>query len=124
MRRRLEIGWEVAAAGGTISDMARRCKVQNTSLGKWLRHHAPDLHAKLLEAPPYNVLPRAARYERLVTVRDARAEGLSEAAVAARVGISTSRLRVWLSAWAPFGVEDAIELERIDDDEASDCEAA
>ena len=121
LRRRVAIAKEVCDAGGAISEFGRRIGLGTHAASKWLRDGCPDLHEEFLEQQHPIILTRAERMARLRAVQAGQAIELSNHRIAAAMGLSGNRLRKWLAQWAPFGVEEALELEELGEDEAWDA---
>jgi len=117
-RRRLSIARTVLSEGGTISEFGRRIGLGTQSASKWIRDNASDLHSEFLNQRHPMVLCPTERVARLRAIQAGQELGLSYKLIGSAIGISANRLRIWLEVWAPYGVEDALELEEVGDDEA------
>ena len=117
VRRRKQIAREVISESVSVSEFARRLGIGSQTACKWLRSHAPELHEQLLDQPHPIVMSRHERLARLLAIHAGMKAGLTQPVIAERLTLSRQVLRNWLRTWAPDGIEDAIDLERIDPDE-------
>lgn len=122
IRRRIEIARRIYEQGLSMTEFGRALGINGTGAARWLLRHAPDLHRDFLDQQHPLVLSRRDRMARLKAVKEGRDIGLNHKRIAAGLGLSAPRLNAWLEVWAPFGVEDAIELEELGEDEADEVE--
>lgn len=119
VRARCRKGWIIADAGGNISDLAHIEGVEPQSMVQWLKVNNPDLQRALKDATHPLTLSREQRLSRLQTVRDGRASGKGTTEIARQLGLSRGRLNFWLTLWAPYGVDMAIDAESDEDEEVA-----
>lgn len=109
---RLQAARKVVEAGGGLSDFAAAIGVSLSAATNWIKDWSPDLHAQLKDRPTRGETAAEDALARLRAVRDGRAAGRSDRAIARQLGLSPAGLCKWLKRWAPDGVGNAIaELE-------------
>ena len=109
--KRLKLAKQVLAEGGSISEFARRAKINTSWATTWLRENHDELHKKFLDQTHPNTLPANARIARLMAVKIGLEMGLSIAQLARELNMRRTPLLNWLATWAPDGIDDALEME-------------
>lgn len=118
-QERLRIARQVYDEGGSISEFARRVHIHTSWASNWLRSADRELHRLFLDQPHPVALNRSARVARLLSVKIARQMGWTDKETAAALNICVSALGNWLRVWAPDGLDDALELELGDLEDAA-----
>lgn len=104
-RQRLRIAREVIAEGGSLKHFAERVGISRAGASLYLERHSPVTLRALSDNHRYNSLDPIAVLERLRVVVSSR----TKAQAAKTLGITASGLSLFLSRYAPDGVQEALE---------------
>jgi predicted transcriptional regulator len=105
-RQRLRLAREIISEGGCLADYARALDVSVPAVIQYLEKHSPACRRALADNNRGRSMHPVRVLERLRVIASCR----TQYQAAKKLGLSHSRVCVFLKHYAPEGIEDALEL--------------